>query len=264
MASFILLHGAWHGGWSFDLIKPILEKAGHTVIAPDLPGMPSDGSASERDLAQVSLDSWAEFAARLCREQAQNNQPVILTGHSRAGIILSQAAEKAPDAIDATAYICAMMLPDGVSRAGFKKHQEPNPRFDTIRKPWKSSVAHIVDPENLDAAAETFAQLAPRKIALEAAKRLVPEPSAPTSTPLSLSDEGYGRVPRFYIECTQDRTIPIADQRKMIAMSGCKKVITLDSDHSPFLSQPASLAETLLAISNELGQHTVKPASSRH
>ena len=42
MASFILIHGSWHGGWCFDTIKGLLKAAGHEVIAPDLPGMGGD------------------------------------------------------------------------------------------------------------------------------------------------------------------------------------------------------------------------------
>jgi pimeloyl-ACP methyl ester carboxylesterase len=43
MASFVLVHGSWHGGWCFDAVKALLEAGGHEVIAPDLPGMGGDG-----------------------------------------------------------------------------------------------------------------------------------------------------------------------------------------------------------------------------
>ena len=56
MATFILIHGAWHGGWSFELIQPMLEAEGHTVIAPDLPGM----GGTDEELAALSDDATAE------------------------------------------------------------------------------------------------------------------------------------------------------------------------------------------------------------
>jgi pimeloyl-ACP methyl ester carboxylesterase len=64
MATFILIHGSWHGGWCFDHVADALRAAGHDVIAPDLPGMGGD----EAMLRAVSLQGWADFAAALCRD----------------------------------------------------------------------------------------------------------------------------------------------------------------------------------------------------
>ena len=80
MATFICIHGSWHGGWCFDSIRPLLERAGHAVLTPNLPGMGGDAAA----LRDVTLQGWAEFAADLCRQA--DDRPVILVGHSRAGI----------------------------------------------------------------------------------------------------------------------------------------------------------------------------------
>ena len=89
MATFILVHGAWHGGWCFDQVAALLRKEGHDVFAPDLPGM----GGSEAELAAVTLQGWADFVAKLCRDAP--SRPVVLAGHSRGGIVISQAAETA-------------------------------------------------------------------------------------------------------------------------------------------------------------------------
>jgi len=59
VASFILIHGAWHGGWCFGEVKALLEARGHEVITPDLPGMGSD----EETMRAVTLADWGEFVA---------------------------------------------------------------------------------------------------------------------------------------------------------------------------------------------------------
>lgn len=238
MATFVLVHGSWHGGWCFDPVRSILEAAGHEVIAPDLPGMGGDEAA----LRAVSLQGWADFVADLCRGAAQ--RPVVLAGHSRGGLVVSQAAETAPEAIDALVYICAMMLPDGVSRAMFKAMEGPNPRFDAIIAPVHGGAGTVVDPA---AAGEVFAQLSPPALVDAAMARLVAEPHGPRSTPLRLSAQRFGSLPRTYVECTADRTIPIASQRRMQAMVPGAEVVTLDADHSPYLSRPAELAAALIA-----------------
>jgi pimeloyl-ACP methyl ester carboxylesterase len=238
MASFVLIHGAWHGGWCFDALRPLLEAHGHSVTAPDLPGMGDDADAR----ARVTLAEWGDFAADLCRAA---DQPVILVGHSRGGIVISEAAERAPNSLAALVYLCAMLVPDGMSRAEMKAQSEPNPDFDAIRHAVPDGT--IIDPTN---AVAVFAQLSPPDLAAAAAARLVAEPAAPTDTRLQLSDARYGLVPRHYIECLADRTIPIADQRRMQATQPCTSVVSLNSDHSPFLSAPQELADALCAIAD--------------
>jgi pimeloyl-ACP methyl ester carboxylesterase len=236
MASFVLIHGAWHGGWCFDTLQPLLEAKGHSVIAPDLPGM--GGSADA--LASVTLNGWADFTVNLCRNA---DAPVILVGHSRGGIVISAAAEQAPDAMVALVYICAMLLPDGMSRADMRAAIAPNPAFEAIRKDVPNG--SVIDA---DGAPAVFAQLSPPEQARAAAARLVAEPSVPSATRLRLSDERFVSVPRHYIECLEDRAIPIEDQRSMQAMLPCASVTTLNADHSPFFSTPQDLADALIAI----------------
>jgi pimeloyl-ACP methyl ester carboxylesterase len=239
VASFVLIHGSWHGGWCFDLVAERLRAGGHEVIAPDLPGMGGD----EAELRAVSLQGWADFVANLCR--AAQQRPVILVGHSRGGLVISQAAETAPEAIDALVYLCAMMLPSGMSRAEFKALESPNPAFDAIISPVHGGAGSAVDPVS---GAAVFAQLAPAQLVAEAMARLVNEPHTPRSTPLQLTPERYGQVPRTYIECTEDRAIPISSQRRMQQASPGAKVVTLNADHSPFLSMPEELAQMLLSL----------------
>ncbi len=237
MASFILIHGSWHGGWCFDGVKALLEAQGHEVFAPDLPGMGGD----EAELRAVTMQGWADFAVAQCRAACQS--PVVLAGHSRGGLVISQAAETDPDAMDALVYICAMMVPDGMSRADFKAMEEPNPAFDEVIIPILDGSGTLVDPV---LGANVFAQLSPPDLVAAAMERLVAEPHGPRATKLQLSPEYFGSVPRTYIECTEDRTIPIGSQRMMQGLVPGAKVVTLDADHSPFLSRPQELVDALI------------------
>ena len=88
----------------------------------------------------------------------------------------------------------------------------------------------------------------PFKDAAYAMQRLGPEPLKPLVTPLRISAERFGRVPRAYIETTLDRVISLESQRRMQAALPCSPLFTLNSDHSPFLSQPDALARILISI----------------
>lgn len=241
MAGFVLIHGSWHGGWCFDEVAALLRAAGHTVIAPTLPGMGGD----EAELRAATLEGWGEFAAGHCADLKRElgGAPVVLAGHSRGGLVVSTAAEQAPTAMDALVYICAMMLPDGMSRAAFKALEDPTPAFDALISPVANGAGTVVDPAR---AAAVFAQLSPPDLVAAALPRLLAEPHGPRSTPIRVKPERWGRLPRTYVECTADRTIPITSQRKMQALSPGAKVVTLHSDHSPYLCCPAELATALI------------------
>ncbi|MFM9935679.1 MAG: alpha/beta fold hydrolase [Novosphingobium sp.] len=240
MAGFVLIHGSWHGGWCFDPVAAILRARGHSVVAPTLPAM--GGTAEE--MSTITLGDWGEFAAQHCRDlKAElSGEPVVLAGHSRGGLVVSTAAERAPEAMDALVYVCAMMLPSGVSRAEFKALEEPNPAFDAIISKVNGGIATVVDPAR---AAAVFAQRSPPDLVAAVLPRLVAEPHGPRGELLQLTAERWGCLRRTYVECSADRTIPITSQRRMQAMSPGARVVTLDADHSPYLSRPAELADAL-------------------
>ena len=240
MARFVMIHGAWHGGWSFEPLRARIEAAGHSLVAPDLPGMGGDDAV----LATTTLDDWAAFAVDQCRA-ARGDGPVLLCGHSRGGIVISQAAERDPEAMDMLVYICAMLIPNGMSRAEFQKDQAPNPDFQAAIRPTPGGKGTVIDVER---AGPVFAQLSPDEALADALGRLIAEPDLPRATPLRLTAERFGSVPRHYVECLHDRTIPIEDQRRMQALQPCDSVIALDADHSPFLSAPHALADALLSL----------------
>jgi hypothetical protein len=103
--------------------------------------------------------------------------------------------------------------------------------------------ATVVDPARAGA---VFAQLSPPEKVAAVLPRLMAEPHGPRSKPLVLTRERWGSLPRTYMECTEDRTIPIASQRLMQQHSPGAKVVTLDADHSPYLSRVDALAEALI------------------
>ena len=72
-----------------------------------------------------------------------------------------------------------------------------------------------------------------------------PEPMAVFGTPLRLSEDRFGKVPRAYIECLRDNAVPIALQRRMQSRLPCSAVFTIDTDHCPFFSSPGGVAKTI-------------------
>ncbi|MDQ2775568.1 MAG: hypothetical protein M3Y57_11730, partial [Acidobacteriota bacterium] len=86
--------------------------------------------------------------------------------------------------------------------------------------------------------------------AARATTLLVPQPLVGFTTPVRLTRERFGQIPKFYIQCLQDRTVPPSLQRRMSLATHCEKIFSLDTDHSAFLSAPDDLAAQLLEISS--------------
>ena len=83
----------------------------------------------------------------------------------------------------------------------------------------------------------------------EACKHLYAEPAAPDQSPSGVTPERWGKVPRAYIECSDDIALDLqTQQRKMQAAAPCDPVYTLDTDHSPFLCAPEALSVAMLEI----------------
>src|SRR5688572_25619526 len=106
MSTYVMIHGAWHGGWCWDKVRRRLEDAGHRVVTPDLPGHGDDRT----ETAAVTLDA---YAGRVCEALDAQAEPVILVGHSMGGVIITAAAERRPEKVRALVYLCAFLPGDG-------------------------------------------------------------------------------------------------------------------------------------------------------
>ena len=93
MSTFVLVHGAWQSSGTWDLLAPLLEKRGHRVIAPVLAGLGTDQSRLSRDTTLKQHVEDVSVAVSKCPD------PVILVGHSYAGMIISGVAGTNPTQI---------------------------------------------------------------------------------------------------------------------------------------------------------------------
>ena len=241
MVDFVLVHGMFMGGWCWDRLKARLEANGHTVSAPDLAGCGKDATSP----GEVTLERWATDVAALASAAAG---PVILVGHSRGGLVISAAAERAPERVATLVYLTALMLPDGatplalpqiMAEEGFASDAPMlAPRFNAD---WTA----MLPPEN--AGELGFGRCSPEDRAW-AEPQVGHEPMAPLRTPLSLTPERWGRVPRVYVETTQDRTLAIGAQRAMVARTKADEVVTMEADHMVILTHVKALADVLDGI----------------
>lgn len=237
--TFILIHGSWHSAWNWHLVTPLLERNGHSVYAMDLPGMGRD----KTPISEVKFETTVEG---ICSLIDRIDGKVILVGHSKNGIVISQVAEYRPDKIEKLIYLAAYLIPNGKTQAEYSALD-----VNGVLKPYLTRFpetnSHTLRPEIYK---EGLYHDCPEYITALAKVTLSHEPVESGVTPLQLSHENYGRIRRFYIECTEDKAVTPFIQQKMYTEMPCEKVYKMRTSHSPFFSQPQELCNIFLEIAS--------------
>jgi pimeloyl-ACP methyl ester carboxylesterase len=231
------VHGAFQSAAVWSAVKWKLESAGHPVTAVNLPGRNGIAPAAEK----VTLQTYRECVLAAVRARAD---PVILVGHSFGGITISNAAEAAPEMIRSLIYVAAYLPRSGDSARTLAAE-------DTASRFTEENFVVAADRRTASVLRNDCAMLFGEDLEPAAqsslAELLVAEPLLPIRTPVILTAARFGRVDKIYVRTLRDNTINIAQQDKMVARVGVRKVHTLDSSHSPYLSRPDALAALLLS-----------------
>lgn len=230
----VFVHGAWYGAWCWDRVVGVLRANGWTTLSIDLPGRGSIGC----DPSQVTLDSCAAHVRSAVEGLPE---PVVLVAHSLGGMIATQVAEDRPSSVAAAIYVSAFLPQSGQAAIDVIRADEasevralrvlsPDGRSSTVLPHRIADVlCNGCDPVDVD---------------LVRAK-VVPESLAIARTPVYWTAGRFGRIPRFYIECTADRVISPAAQRAMARATPCVARARLPTGHAPFLSLPKELGATI-------------------
>jgi pimeloyl-ACP methyl ester carboxylesterase len=205
-------------------VAPELERAGHRVVAPDLPC--DDPEADAPDYARVVLDALA------------GADDVVVVGHSLGGLTAPLVAAARP--VRRLVLLAALLPRPGLSLADQLRADRgilllPRLETDAARRSFWT------DPEL--AARHMYSDCDP-VTAAGAYARLRPQAATPQVRPTPLA--AWPEVPAEYVVCTADRTVSPAYGARAAAALGLP-VRELPGGHSPMFSRPAELAALLAA-----------------
>lgn len=230
---FVLIHGAWHGGWCWDGVIKELEKAGHTAEAPTLPGhSPKD------DRSKIAFDDYVNKIVSVLKQQTA---PAVLVGHSSAGFLLQVAAPKAADKIAQLIFLNAFILPNG-------KRQ-----FDLVPPEASQGMtaAANASPDKSVPVIEEFVRnmlMAGEPVEKQNAliSRLVPQPLALFTTPVSTKKFEGLNVPRAVVFCKGDASLPPGAYLGMAQGLGKHRLVEIEGSHEALFTNPSAVANGLL------------------
>jgi pimeloyl-ACP methyl ester carboxylesterase len=228
MATYVLIHGAYQGGWIWKPTAARLGESGHAVYAPSL-----DGCAERRHALRpgITVETHAAEIADLMFYEDLND--VVLTGTSSGGMVLCRAAELARERIGRLVFVDALALLDGERVAQIVNR--PTPRVTT---------ALAVGPSREDAENRSFADLDPASRAFALA-RYTPHPIAAMEEPASLKSFWSQPWKATVIRCRRAANPGEAHQRRT-AEKLSATYLEIDAGHYPMLSDPDLLTPLLM------------------
>ena len=110
MTTYVLVHGAWGGGWKYARVAERLRKRGHVVFTPTLTGQ---GERSHLSSASINLTTHVTDILNVIRYEDLSG--VVLAGHSYGGMVITAVADAVPEKISALVYLDAFIPEDGKS-----------------------------------------------------------------------------------------------------------------------------------------------------
>jgi pimeloyl-ACP methyl ester carboxylesterase len=234
MATFVLVHGAWHGGWCWRKVTSLLRAAGHVVHAPTLTGL---GERAHLATPDVGLDTHVQDVLNVLAFEDLTD--VVLVGHSYGGLVIAGVAEQAPERLAHLVYLDAQVADDGQASIDLV----PPERRAAVEEAARTRGEGWRVPIDVEPTLDGYGIVDPAERHWMA-ERLVPHPWKTVTDPLRLPT-GRGRsLPRTFILCTR-RASPSRGAERAQREPGWR-YREVDTGHDAMVTAPRELVDRLL------------------
>lgn len=229
MPIFLLVPGAWLGGWCWRDVAAQLRANGHTVLCPTLTGL---GERAHLLSPEISLDTHVADIYRLFHYRDVTD--VILVGHSYGGTVITAVAERVPHLIRRLVYLDASVPRDG---------QSNNDVIGTeMAVQLRASAASTGDGWRVPPAPYVLAQLSDYSLRSWVKARLTPHPLRPFDEPVTLRSREAAALPRAFLRSTQSDLYEGFLNQARVAGWYCDEI---GGGHYSMFTQPEVVASAL-------------------
>ena len=235
MATFVLIHGAWFGGWIWKRVTPLLRAAGHEVLTPTLTGL---GERAHLARPEVSLHTHVQdVLGVLAYEDVRG---VVLVGWSYAGMVITAVAEQAADRLAHLVYLDASVPEDGQAALDLLDPATRAAREERVRTEGQGWQMLPPPVEQFGITAEADARWVRPK--------LVAQPFKTYQEPVHLTNAVARALPRTYIACTVGPWTSIFAPFARKAQAEGWRYRELATGHAAPVLEPQKLADLLLEV----------------
>lgn len=233
---FLLIHGAWHGGWVWNEISEILRYQRYSVSTPTLTGL---GEKKHLLSSKITIETFIEDVVNHIIFENLNN--IILVGHSFAGSVISGVADKLKDRIQKLIYFDAMILIDGQKPFDITPKETVEQRIELAKK-FGNNIS-IPAPS-----ADAFGVFDIKK-SLLLEEKLTPHPLSAFQSKLILKNEVGNGIPLSYIFCTKPVYKSLESSREVVRKMKWP-IFELNAGHDAMLTHPKETLNLLMKICN--------------
>ena len=233
---FLLIHGAWHGGWVWNEISDILRYQRYSVSTPTLTGL---GEKKHLLSSKITIETFIEDVVNHIIFENLNN--IILVGHSFAGSVISGVADKLKDRIQKLIYFDAMILIDGQKPFDISPKETVEQRIELAKK-FGNNIS-IPAPR-----ADAFGVFDIKK-SLLLEEKLTPHPLSAFQSKLILKNEVGNGIPLSYIFCTKPVYKSLESSREVVRKMKWP-IFELNAGHDAMLTHPKETLNLLMKICN--------------
>lgn len=240
MATFVLVSGAWLGGWAWDGVTRRLRQAGHDAYPVTLTGL---GERKHLARPEVGLETHISDIVNVI--EAEELRDVILVGHSYGGVPVTGASDRVAERIASVVYVDSGPIPAETAYIEF----EPESRAATEQQVASNGDGWLLPPMSREVLIAAIPDLEPERVSAIQA-RMTPQPFATYTEPLRLTNPARATLPKVAIL----NSFPEAAVREMMAAGHLMGVmlagpewrfVELPTSHWPMFSRPAELAVAL-------------------
>jgi pimeloyl-ACP methyl ester carboxylesterase len=230
---FVLIHGAWHGGWCWDGVIKLLAEAGHSAEAPTMPGHnPGDNR---------SLVTFNSYVDKIIEVLERQNKPVILVGHSSAGFLLQSAAPKVATKVERLIFHNAFILPDGMAQFDVVPPEIAQGMTEAAKaSPDKSVPVNEVFVRDVLMAGET------KEVQDALIRRLIPQPLVLFTSKVNTKAFNKLTIPCTVLLCKGDISLPPGAYLGMAQNLGKFDLIEIEGGHEMLFAHPEVVARALI------------------
>ncbi|ASZ13486.1 alpha/beta fold hydrolase [Chitinophaga pendula] len=232
--TFVLVHGAWHGGWCWQPVTTRLQATGSIVYTPTLSGL---GEYKHQLSSSIDLNTHINDIVHFI--EMQDLSEVILVGHSYAGAVIAGVADRIPGRLKKLVFLDALLIENGKSLSDYlpKEMREERKRQAAMTKglsipPLPASIFGVKD-------------LATRKWVDE---RLTPQPYRSFTQPLILKHPFGNKLPLIYVACLDEQLSVLKQFDEKTRNNKDWEFYSLDTGHDAMITAPDQLATLLLRI----------------
>ena len=233
---FLLIHGAWHGGWVWNEISEILRYQRYSVSTPTLTGL---GEKKHLLSSKITIETFIEDIVNHIVFENLNN--IILVGHSFAGSVISGVADRLKDRIQKLIYFDAMILIDGQKPFDITPKETVEQRIELAKK-FGNNIS-IPAPS-----ADAFGVFDIKK-SLLLEEKLTPHPLSAFQSKLILKNKVGNGIPLSYIFCTKPVYKSLESSREVVRKMKWP-IFELNAGHDAMLTHPKETLNLLMKICN--------------